>query len=369
VSDSLAPCPQCGRFAGRLADERSAPGTAKSVAGAGAVPDLDIPARPSKVTAVKAPAKPSAPAPPASTPDISQSSSRNRGGHEERANNAFGDPGARTFDAEDDDLSGGSLDLDLSKGPPLIADARPEAKASLPAVPAAGQAGGAAPPAGTPSSRSAEAGAPAAATATANAANGANGRGAPIVRVDVDPFEARALADYGDPPSAWWKMPQYAYRVLRRRPELKKLADQKKREADRAEGAAEDALLSFAQVVRSDAEKLGAYAGALQSVRATEDVLGQRDAVLASENDAHKHRQAEHDAKLAELEAQVSQIQMEERQIAGELAEADTLLKRAEAREKRVEIEVRNAISQAQTGATIISVDSQRGEGAKGPGQ
>jgi hypothetical protein len=265
-----------------------------------------------------------------------------RADREERANNAFADPGARTFDAEDDDLAGGSLDLDLSKGPPLIADGRPEAKPPPPA---------------------AEAPAPSPAAGGPNAAPNQTERGARIVRVEVDPYEARALADYGEAPSAWWKTPQYAYRVLRRRPELKKLAGLKKREAERAEGAAEDALLSFAEIVRADAEKLGAYAGALQAVRATEQVLGQRDAVLASETDAHKHRQAEHDAKLAELEAQLSQIQIEERQIAGELAEADTLLKRAEARAKRVEIEMRNAITQAQTEASV-SV-----EGAKGPGQ
>jgi hypothetical protein len=170
--------------------------------------------------------------------------------------------------------------------------------------------------------------------------------------IEVDPYEARALADYGDPPAEWWKAPLYAYRVLRRRPELKKVADQKMREAERTRGAADDALLAFGEVVRSKAEKLGAYEGAFDAVRATEAVLGQRDAVLAQETDTHRQKQAELDAQLSELEAQLTQIQIEERQVAGELAEGETLLKRAEARAKRIEIEMRSAIAQAQAEAS-----------------
>ena len=336
VGDLLAPCPRCGR----TSDEQSA------VPGLSGVPELDIPARVSKASAPKVAVAP-APAPVrASAGRIARSEHADQADRDEKANNAFADPGARTFDAEDDDgLEGGSLDLDLSKGPPLIADA----PASAPkASPAAAGAPKVAPPAPSPGAPLAKVTRPA--------------------KVEVDPYEARALADYGDAPAAWWKTPQYAFRVLRRRPELKKIADQKKREAERAEGAAEDALLSLAEIVRPEAEKLGAYAGALQGVRATEQVLGERDAILASETDAHKQRQAEHDAKIAELEAQLSQIQIEERQVAGELAEADTLLKRAEARAKRIEIEMRNALAQAQSEQAAQAGQGVPVGGPKGPG-
>ena len=105
--------------------------------------------------------------------------------------------------------------------------------------------------------------------------------------------------------------------------------------------------MAFAERVRPEAEKLASYATAFDNVRATEAVLRERDAVLASETDAHRQRQAEIDAKIAELEVELGKIQVEERQIAGELNEADTLLKRAEVRMKRVEIEIRNLLAQS----------------------
>jgi hypothetical protein len=329
VGDLLVPCPRCGK----TANDAGGPVLGLDV------PDLDIPARPSKASAAAKPAVHARPAPaaPARSPEPQKQ--------------GVNDPGARTFEEDDGDLAGGSLDLDLSNGPPLVASVPPP-KAPAPVAPQAspsppGKGGG--PSTSVPPEK------PAAAPSSKDSRER---------RVEIDPFEARALADYGEAPEALWKTPFYAYRVLRRRPELKKLSEQKAREAQRAQGAAEDALLSFAEVVRSDAEKLAGYAAAFEAVRATEEVLGQRDAVLAAENDAHKHRQAEFNAKLAELEATLTQIQLEERQVAGELAEADALLKRAEARAKRVELEMKNAIAQAEQGGAV-------GESApppKGPG-
>jgi hypothetical protein len=248
------------------------------------------------------------------------------------AHGTLEDPGARTFDEEEDVYGGGApIDLDLSQGPPMISAQAPTA--------------------GRPSVGKLSAAQPAGSGAALNDAAAPNAQSAMDRRSaadgNIDPFEARALSDYGDPPAEWWKTPLYAYRVLRRRPELKKRAALKKREADRAEGAAEDALLAYAELVRPEAQKLAAYGAAFGEVRKAETVVRERDAVLAAEADAHKARQAEHDAKIAELEAQLSQIQIEERQIAGEFGEADMLAKRAEARAKRAEIEMRNAIEQA----------------------
>ncbi len=300
--------------------------------GAVDVPDLVVPARrmskgsmpqvvvPSATAA--APAEPAKPKPPA-----------------QASHGAFEDPGARTFDEEEDVYGGGApIDLDLSQGPPMIS-AQP-------------------PTAGRPSTSRMSAAQPAGSATAPNAGAAGQGQGqaqgqhAAMDRrsatdATIDPFEARALSDYGDPPAEWWKTPMYAYRVLRRRPELKKRAALKKREADRAQGAAEDALLAYAELVRPAAQKLAAYAGAFSEVRMAESVVRERDAVLAAEADAHKARQAEHDAKISELDAELGQIQIEERQIAGEHGEADMLAKRADARAKRAEIEMRNAIAQA----------------------
>jgi hypothetical protein len=101
------------------------------------IPDLVIPARKASLSKIAVPkpdagpvaasapgaaspqaAPPPAPAPPGARPRAPLSAARQQAGREEKANNAFNDPGARTFE-EDEDLNGGSLDLDL-KGPPLI---------------------------------------------------------------------------------------------------------------------------------------------------------------------------------------------------------------------------------------------------------
>jgi hypothetical protein len=221
----------------------------------------------------------------------------------ERSNNAFNDPGARTFEKDDDEES-----VRIELAPAQVAP----------------------PPKPAP---------------------------APIVKEptgeeEISPREARALADYGEAPDSPLKTPLYAYRVLRRRKELMKIAAQKKREADRAEAAAEDAMVVFAELVRPTAERYGgSYDLAFEQVRATERVLGERDAVLAQETDAHNQRKAQIDARLSEEEAELTKIQMEERQIAGELAEAEKLLRRAEARAKSAEMEIQSVNADAQGAA------------------
>jgi hypothetical protein len=342
TSDPLVPCPHCGQRADHTADQPSAGGTTRARASSGAiavndVPELDLP----RPRASKGGIARSAP--------ITTASNDGVGSGEHEANAGKDDGGGltastgRTFD--DGDFAGGSLELDLGSGPPLIADAPSGGRAK--AAPAAG----AKPSLGALKAQAAQAPVEPAQVTEAQI----------VPRILLDPFEARAVADYGEVPDAWWKTPLYAYRVLRRRPELKELADQKTQDAERAGRAAEEALLSFAEVVRYDAEKLGAYEEALQAVRVAEQVLGQRDAVLAAETDAHKHRQAESNAKLAELEAQLSRIQIEERQVGGELAEAGALLKRAEVHVKRIEAEMRAAIAQAEQGTPVGSM--------RGPGQ
>jgi hypothetical protein len=257
---------------------------------------------------------------------------------------AVDDPGARNFEADESDYGGAPLDLDLSHGPPMISAQVPSAARLSAARQSVAKVS--VTPGGPPGSPTA----PAKVSGAPPAPSGSSMQGPSRVEPRVDPYEARALSDYGDPPSAWWRAPMYAYRVLRLRPELKRRAAQRRREADRATGAAEDARMVFGELVRPEAEKLAAYGAAFSAVRATEAIVRERDAVLAAEADAHKARQAQHAARIAELEAQLSQIQVEEKQIAAELAEADALTKRAEARARRAEIEMRNAIEQSGGG-------------------
>jgi hypothetical protein len=163
-------------------------------------------------------------------------------------------------------------------------------------------------------------------------------------------FDARLLADFGDPPRNWVFSPLYAYRVLKRRRELKRALAGRREEAGRAAGAAEDALVAFAERARATAETTTAYSGALDELRHAEELLRSRDRVLADEQDAQNARLAQVDARLAKLEAELVQAQRDEHAIGAELSESQGALGREEARLKRAEIELRAAHQRASSG-------------------
>jgi chromosome segregation ATPase len=166
------------------------------------------------------------------------------------------------------------------------------------------------------------------------------------VGTDVS-FDARLLADYGTPPHSWFTLPFYAWRVMRRQGELKAALEGRRAEAERTKRDAEDALVAFAQRVRTameaDADKASEFAAALIELRKTEDVLRSRDSVLASEQDAHNARLAAVAVRLSKLEAELAQAQAGERKIAIELATAQAAISREETKLKRVETELRAA--------------------------
>jgi hypothetical protein len=156
-------------------------------------------------------------------------------------------------------------------------------------------------------------------------------------------FDAHLLADYGDAPRHWLLAPFYAWRVLRRRRELRKGLAGRREEAKRAATEVEDALVAFAERTRPVAEKHNEFARSLQELRGAEDMLRSRDRVLASEQDAQTARLAAVDARLAKFEAELAHAQAEERTIAGELASAQAALARGESKLRRAESELRAA--------------------------
>jgi hypothetical protein len=165
---------------------------------------------------------------------------------------------------------------------------------------------------------------------------------------DVD-ADAKLLAEYGEPPRHWLMTGPYAWRVLRRRRELKHALTVRRAEAGRARTEVDDAFVVFAERARSTAEQHPDYADALEQLRRAEDVLRSRDRVLAAENDAHSARLASVDARIAKLDAEREQARAEERNAATQLATAQAELARAEAGLKRAESELRAA---AQRDAT-----------------
>ncbi len=155
--------------------------------------------------------------------------------------------------------------------------------------------------------------------------------------------DARLLADYGDVPRHPILSPLYAYRVLKRRRELKKALAGRREEAARAVEQAEEALVAFAQRVRGAVEGSAEYSRALHELREAEELLRSRDRVLAAEQDAQNARRAQVEARIASLEAELAQARAVERAAGADLSEAQRALAREDARLKRAETEVRAA--------------------------
>ena len=163
-------------------------------------------------------------------------------------------------------------------------------------------------------------------------------------------FDARLLADYGDPPSGILGAPFYAWRVLRRQRELKAALATRREEAARAENDRLDALVAFAERVRPTAEKQPAYAVPLEELRRGEEVLRSRDRVLAAEQDAQNARLGAVDARLSKLEAELAEARGQEAALETELAAAQGALSREEAKLKRAEVELKAAQQREASG-------------------
>jgi hypothetical protein len=156
-------------------------------------------------------------------------------------------------------------------------------------------------------------------------------------------FDARLLAEYGDPPANWVMSPLYAWRVLKRQRELKQTLVGRREEAARTMTELEDSLVAFAERVRPTAERHGPYAPMLDEVKRAEEALRSRDRVLAADQDAQTGRLASVDAQLSKVEAELGKAQAEERAVLVEIASAQGGLSRAEAKVKRADTELRAA--------------------------
>src|SRR5579863_9882063 len=86
----------------------------------------------------------------------------------------------------------------------------------------------------------------------------------PLVAAPDLASDAKLLADYGDPPRHWLLSPLYAWRVFKRRRALKAALAGRREEAARTVNEAEDALVAFAERIRTLAERAPSYASPLQ---------------------------------------------------------------------------------------------------------
>lgn len=156
--------------------------------------------------------------------------------------------------------------------------------------------------------------------------------------------DALVLADYGEAPRSWIFAPMYAWRVLKRQRELKAALAVRKKEAEHAQTALEDALVALAERGRPLAEKTQTYLQAIEQLSRAEDMLRSRDRVLAAEQDAQKQRLLQVDARIGKAEGDLAAAQGSERSVAAEIASAQGALARAEAKLKKAEGELKSVL-------------------------
>jgi hypothetical protein len=148
-------------------------------------------------------------------------------------------------------------------------------------------------------------------------------------------FDARLLADYGEPSRNWLLWPLYAWRVIWRRRELKRALLVRREEASRTAQEVDDALVAIAEQTRPALEGVPSFQAAIEDLSRAEALLRSRDQVFAAEQDAQNARLAQADARLRALEEELAKAQAEEHEISAELAEALAAVVREEALRKR----------------------------------
>src|SRR6185503_19108567 len=154
----------------------------------------------------------------------------------------------------------------------------------------------------------------------------------------VDNFDAKVLADYGQP-GAFYTAPIYAYRVFKRRSALRRDLATKRTDAERTKKRVEDALVALGERARALAK---GGAAALDRVKQAEDLLRSRDGALAGAMDSHRAAVAEIDARLSAAEIELARAREDEARASAARDAADEEHKRADAKVKRIEIEMRN---------------------------
>ncbi len=233
-------------------------------------------------------------------------------------------PGAGFSPFDDDIAAGPSLELDTTQGGPSI-PAPPRSGTSMPAP---------FPSASAPVSMRAP-------------AEGRPSHSSVTDGVTADPFEAKVLADYGPPPDAFWQTPMYAYRVVKRRGELRRALAEVKLDAERSLKLVEDALVALGERARS-MTKDGASTSAapmLERVQQAEELLRSRDTALAGTMDAHRSTLAEIETRLGIAEADLARAKDAEARAQAAFETADADMARADAKLKRIDIEIRNGVA------------------------
>ncbi len=165
----------------------------------------------------------------------------------------------------------------------------------------------------------------------------------PGATLEIDAYEVRALADYGEPPHGIVQAVPYAIRVTLRRRELRRALATVRTALTEAERRRDDRLVELGQQMRPVIEGNPELEQAAAPLAVAEKTKQAREAALQSASGEFRERVAGIDRDIAAQDEPLARWakDTQERQKAWEAA--DELRKRHEARSKRVAIELRNA--------------------------
>ncbi len=256
----------------------------------------------------------------------------------------------------DDPLRGGGdlleLELDLPVEAPARRPARPAAHDGFdadPLDPLGASAGGAAleldlaaPVRNAPPAPVAPGGA---AERRRTAAPAATARGMALYDVEV-----QSLADYGRAPDGIFGAIPYTLHVLSRRSQLKAALSSATTMRQGAEAAARRALVDLGRELLSRAGTLdlGQVSAHLEAARRVAGELDERATAASAERGEIEQRSHQLDARVREAQADANPWRDKETKLRTQLETRDATLKRATAQLRRAEIEIRNAVQQAE---------------------
>jgi hypothetical protein len=174
----------------------------------------------------------------------------------------------------------------------------------------------------------------------------------PGAALQIDAYEVRALADYGEAPQGILHTVPYAVRVTLRQRELRRALAGVRAALTEGEKRRDDRLVELGQVMRPEIEGNPDFAAAAAPLADAEKTKRAREEGLQSASGEFRQRVGAIDQEIALQDEPLSRGRAEAAAREKAWESAEELRKRHEARRKRVEIEVRNAQAKLERAET-----------------
>lgn len=162
-------------------------------------------------------------------------------------------------------------------------------------------------------------------------------------QVEIDPYEIKALADYGAEPKGLVETIPYAIRVLRRQRELKRALETVRRQLKEAEGRRDERLIELGTLMKPIVLGNPDYANIASSLGSAEKLVQERSRALAQTNADFREKAAAIDAEIAAADPGLQSANAAVAAKTKAFEDVERLRQKHEARRKRVEIDVRGA--------------------------